>query len=82
VYVCSPLRKGWAVRLWWTGCYIHSGQEAFVRKAKESPVAEALVVSTADVTSTASGAGVTAASEADKVGTSTAPTTTEEGGDC
>jgi hypothetical protein len=21
VYVCSPLRKGWAVRLWWAGCY-------------------------------------------------------------
>jgi hypothetical protein len=23
VYVCSPLRKGWAVRLWWAGCYNH-----------------------------------------------------------
>jgi hypothetical protein len=21
VYVCSPLRKGWAMRLWWAGCY-------------------------------------------------------------
>jgi hypothetical protein len=21
VYACSPLRKGWAVRLWWAGCY-------------------------------------------------------------
>jgi hypothetical protein len=21
VYVCWPLQKGWAVRLWWVGCY-------------------------------------------------------------
>jgi hypothetical protein len=25
VYACSPLRKGWAVRLWWAGCYIENG---------------------------------------------------------
>jgi hypothetical protein len=26
VYVCSPLRKGWAVRLWWAGCYTRPPQ--------------------------------------------------------
>jgi hypothetical protein len=58
-----------------------SGQEAFGSKAKKTPVAESPAVSTADVTSATDGTGGTAASEADKAGTSTAPSTEEEGGD-
>jgi hypothetical protein len=58
-----------------------SGQEEFGSNAKEMPVAESPAVSTADVTSTAGGAGAMAASEADKAGTSTAPATEDEGGD-
>jgi hypothetical protein len=58
-----------------------SGQEAFGSKTKETPVVKSTAVSTVDVTSTAGGAGATAASEADKAGTSTAPTTEDEGGD-
>jgi hypothetical protein len=44
-------------------------------------VGESLAVSTADVTSAAGEIGATAASKADKPGTSTAPATEEEGGD-
>jgi hypothetical protein len=44
-------------------------------------VEESLAVSTADVMSAASGTRATVASEADKAGTSTAPTTEDEGGD-
>jgi hypothetical protein len=58
-----------------------SGQVAFGSKVKEMPVAEAPAVSTANVTSTAGGAGATVASKADKVGTSTAPATEDDGGD-
>jgi hypothetical protein len=58
-----------------------SGQEVFGSKTKETPVAESPTVLTADVTSTVGGAGTTAASEADKDGTSTAPSTEDEGGD-
>jgi hypothetical protein len=43
-------------------------------------VGELLAVSTTDVTSTIGGTGATAASEADKAGTSIAPATEEEGG--
>jgi hypothetical protein len=57
-----------------------SGQEAFGSKAKETPVAELSTVSISDVMSTTGGIGVTAASEADKAETSTAPATEEEGG--
>jgi hypothetical protein len=58
-----------------------SSQEAFGRKANEMLVAESPAVSTPDVTSTADGAGATATFEADYAGTSTAPTTEDEGGD-
>jgi hypothetical protein len=58
-----------------------SGQEVFGSKTKDTLVVESPTVSTADVTSTAGGAGATAASKADKAGTSTAPTTEDEGGD-
>jgi hypothetical protein len=58
-----------------------SGQEAFGRKLSETPVVELPAASAADVTSTATGAGATAASEADKAGTSVPPTTRGEGGD-
>jgi hypothetical protein len=58
-----------------------SGQEAFGSKAKETSVAESPAVSTADVTSSVGRTGATAAFEADKAGTNTAPTTEEEGGD-
>jgi hypothetical protein len=33
VYVCSPLRKGWAVRLWWAGCY--NDKEAIKDKMRD-----------------------------------------------
>jgi transposase InsO family protein len=29
VYVCSPLQKGWAVRLWWAGCYTEQAVSFF-----------------------------------------------------
>jgi hypothetical protein len=58
-----------------------SGQEAFGSKMPEMPVVESPVISVSDVTSTASGAGVTAASEADKAGTSAPPAVEGEGGD-
>jgi hypothetical protein len=58
-----------------------SDQEAFSSKETEAPVGELPAVSTADVTSAAGGIGATAASEADKAGTSIAPATEEEGGD-
>jgi hypothetical protein len=44
-------------------------------------MAETPMVMTADVTSTIGGVGASATSEADKVGTSTAPATEDEGGD-
>jgi hypothetical protein len=44
-------------------------------------VVESTAISTADVTSTAGGAGTMAASEADKARTSTVPATEDEGGD-
>jgi hypothetical protein len=44
-------------------------------------VGESPTISTADVTSAAGRTGVTVASEADKAGTSTAPTTEEKGSD-
>jgi hypothetical protein len=50
-------------------------------KTKEMPVAESPTVSTAEVTSTVSGAGAMVVSEADTAGTSTAPATEVEGGD-
>jgi hypothetical protein len=58
-----------------------SGQEAFGSKIRETPVVESPAASAADVTSTAGGAGTAAASEADKVGTSIAPTAEDDGGD-
>jgi hypothetical protein len=58
-----------------------SGQEAFGSKAKETPVEQSLVVSTADVTSAAVGTGAMAASAAKKAGTSTTPPTEGEQGD-
>jgi hypothetical protein len=45
------------------------------------PVVESPAASAADVTSAAAGAGATAASEADKAGTSAPPATEVEGGD-
>jgi hypothetical protein len=50
-----------------------SGQEAFGSKAREVPVEQSPVVSTADVMSSVIRAGATAASVAEKAGTSTAP---------
>jgi hypothetical protein len=50
-----------------------SGQEAFGSKVPETPVVES--PAGADVTSTAAGAGVTAASKADKAETSVPPAT-------
>jgi hypothetical protein len=58
-----------------------SGQEAFGTKAPEVPVVESLTASAVDVTSAAAGVGATAASEADKVGTSAPPSAGGEGGD-
>jgi hypothetical protein len=58
-----------------------SGQEAFGSKMPETPVVESPAISAADVTITADGVGVTAASEADKAGTSAPPTAEGEGGD-
>jgi hypothetical protein len=58
-----------------------SGQEAFGRKVPEMPVMESPAASAADVTSAAAGVGATAASEAEKVGTSAPPATKGEGGD-
>jgi hypothetical protein len=52
----------------------------FGSKIPEAPVVESPAASAADVTSAAAGAGVTAASEADKAGTSTPPDTWGEGG--
>jgi hypothetical protein len=50
-----------------------SGQEVFGSKAREVPVEQSPVVSTADVMSLVIRAGATAASVAEKAGTSTAP---------
>jgi hypothetical protein len=36
VYACSPLRKGWAVRLWWAGCY--RGEAALREEGGEAAV--------------------------------------------
>jgi hypothetical protein len=47
----------------------------------ETLVVESSVISAADVTSAAVGAGTTTASEADKAGTSASPATEGEGGD-
>jgi hypothetical protein len=47
----------------------------------ETPVVESSVASAADVMSAAAGAGATAASEADKTGTSAPPATGGEGSD-
>jgi hypothetical protein len=58
-----------------------SGQEVFGRKIQETPVVESPAISTVDVTSTAGGAGMTAASEVDKAGTSAPPAAEDEGGD-
>jgi hypothetical protein len=58
-----------------------SGQEAFGSKVPEMPVVESPVASAADVMSTAAGAGVTAASEADKAGASALPAARGEGSD-
>jgi hypothetical protein len=58
-----------------------SGQEAFGSKMSEMPVVESPAASATDVTSAAVGAGTTAASEADKAGTSAPPATEGEGGD-
>jgi hypothetical protein len=58
-----------------------SGQEAFGSKIQETPVVESPAISTADVTSTAGGAGTTAASEADMVETSAPLAAEGEGGD-
>jgi hypothetical protein len=58
-----------------------SGQETFGSKLPETPVVESPVASAADVTNTAVGAGATAASEAERAGTSAPPTTVAEGGD-
>jgi hypothetical protein len=58
-----------------------SGQEAFGSKLPETSVAESLAASADDMTSMAVGAGTTASSEADKVGTSAPPTTGGEGGE-
>jgi hypothetical protein len=58
-----------------------SGQEAFGSKVPGTPVVESPTALAADVTSMAAGAGATAASEADKAGTSAPPATEGEGGD-
>jgi hypothetical protein len=58
-----------------------SSQEAFGSKAKETPVEQSSAVSTADVMSAATGTRATAASTAEKAGTSTTPATEEEGDD-
>jgi hypothetical protein len=58
-----------------------SVQEAFGSKLPETLVVESPAASAADVTSAVVGAGTTAASEADKAGTSAPPTTGGEGGD-
>jgi hypothetical protein len=58
-----------------------SGQEAFGSKIQETPVVESSVISMADVTSMASGAGTTAASEVDKARTIATPAVEGEGGD-
>jgi hypothetical protein len=55
-----------------------SGLEAFGSKAKETPVGEPSVVSTADVMSTAAGTGATVAFAAENAGTSTASATKGE----
>jgi hypothetical protein len=48
----------------------------------ETPVVESPAASAVDVTSATVGAGTTAASEADRAGTSAPPTTGGESGDC
>jgi hypothetical protein len=58
-----------------------SGQEAFGSKVPETSVVESLAASAADVTSATAGARATAASEADKAGTTTPPPPRGEGGD-
>jgi hypothetical protein len=58
-----------------------SGQEAFGSKLPETPMVESPTASAANVTSACAGAGATAASEADKAGTSAPPATEGEGGD-
>jgi hypothetical protein len=56
-----------------------SGQEAFGTKALEAPVVESPAVSAADVMSTATGVGTTAAPETNKAGTSPPPATEGDG---
>jgi hypothetical protein len=58
-----------------------SGEEAFGSKLPETLVVESPAALAADMTSVAAGAGTTAASEADKAGTSAPPTTGGEAGD-
>jgi hypothetical protein len=58
-----------------------SGKKAFGSKMQGTPVAESSAASAADVMSADSGAGTTAASEADKAGTSVPPVAEGEGGD-
>jgi hypothetical protein len=58
-----------------------SGHEAFGSKMSETPVVESPTALVADMTSATVGAGTTAASEADKAGTSAPPTAKGEGGD-
>jgi hypothetical protein len=58
-----------------------SGKEAFGSKIVETPVVESPAALVADVTSTAGRVGMTVALEADKVRTSTALATEDEGCD-
>jgi hypothetical protein len=58
-----------------------SCQEEFGSKLPKTPVVESPAASTANVTSTAVGAGTTASFEADMAGSSAPPTTGGEGGD-
>jgi hypothetical protein len=57
------------------------GREAFGIKVPETPVTESPAASAADVMSAATGTGTTAASEAEKAGTSVPPATEGEGSD-
>jgi hypothetical protein len=58
-----------------------SGQEAFGRKVKETPVEQSPMVSTADMTSATVGTGAMVTSTAKKTGTCTAPPTEKRQGD-
>jgi hypothetical protein len=58
-----------------------SGQEAIGSKMPETLVMESPAISTVDMTSTAGGAGATAASDEDKAGTRVPPTAEGGGGD-